>query len=231
MRAFDVKYGFVSTYNQTVFLKIERSVVDPSQMALFYSEIFYDTDSTLTTSTIGKNDTQTFGTSFGFLYLLHLVAGEDEETWKLNRDDIPDPNEWFFERSIEKSFPKAVIAGHRSTRGSSITPWARASFLRQDLLPKQKRSKPAARKLKRSGVKDEQDGEARTKKSHQKVIPTVPTSNSLNVSRGLRSVSAVRSNENSGDLSAPVGTPPLGTLPLRGRQQPERNAKRNPNYY
>ncbi|KAI4675254.1 uncharacterized protein J4E84_010255 [Alternaria hordeiaustralica] len=229
--AFDVKYGFVSTYNQTVFLKIERSVVDPSQMALFYSEIFYDTDSTLTTSTIGKNDTQTFGTSFGFLYLLHLVAGEDEETWKLNRDDIPDPNEWFFERSIEKSFPKAVIAGHRSTRGSSITPWARASFLRQDLLPKQKRCKPAARKLKRSGVKDEQDGEARTKKSHQKVIPTVPTSNSLNVSRGLRSVSAVRSNENSGDLSAPVGTPPLGTLPLRGRQQPERNAKRNPNYY
>jgi len=229
MQEFNVKYGFISTYKQTVSLKMDWSVVDSSQMALYYSDIFYDTDSTLATSALGKNDTQTFGTSFGLLHLLHLVAGENERTWKLNQDDIPDPHKWFSKRRSSKKAPKALIPGHRKTQGSNATPWAGASFLRQDLLPKHGRKKPAARKLKGSGVKDERSGEA-TKNSHQNAISAVPTSNSMSVSRGLQPVSAVSSNENFEELGAPVGNSPLSTLPLRGRQQSERKAKQNPNY-
>lgn len=90
MRERGLRFGFVSTYEQTVFLKIGEQASDGSY-ALFYSDIVYHTD-----RTILDPDQQTLtsvSVRLGLLYLLHRATNEDASTWSFKPQSIR-PNKW-----------------------------------------------------------------------------------------------------------------------------------------
>ena len=70
MLAVSVKNGFMSTYNETVFLKIDRRS-NANENGLSRSTIFHDYDTTTSEMT---GDAQTFSSSLALLFLMQTIA-------------------------------------------------------------------------------------------------------------------------------------------------------------
>ncbi|KAF2868629.1 hypothetical protein BDV95DRAFT_449969, partial [Massariosphaeria phaeospora] len=86
MRAYGVKYGYVSTYNETIFLCIREREAN-QEFALCCSEIIKHTNRV--ESENGKDHLHTISVRLALLYLLSRVSHEDSREWSINPDSIP----------------------------------------------------------------------------------------------------------------------------------------------
>ncbi|KAI1526629.1 Dimer-Tnp-hAT domain containing protein, partial [Pyrenophora tritici-repentis] len=103
MRERGLRFGFVSTYEETVFLKIGRQESDGSY-ALFYSDIVRHTDRTVMAS--DQKVLASISVRLGLLYLLHRASHEDESTWSFNPSDIK-PLDWTYPKPSKKEGEQA----------------------------------------------------------------------------------------------------------------------------
>ncbi|EFQ96510.1 hypothetical protein CFE70_010351 [Pyrenophora teres f. teres 0-1] len=85
MRERGLRFGFISIYEETVFLKIERQENDGSY-TLFYSDIVRHTHRTVMGS--DQQALDSISVRLGLLHLLHRATYEDVSTWSFNPDDI-----------------------------------------------------------------------------------------------------------------------------------------------
>ncbi|KAI4667717.1 uncharacterized protein J4E88_010118 [Alternaria novae-zelandiae] len=100
-----IKYGFVSTYNETIFLRIEPRKSNPEEYGLYYSPVFrYDTP----TCVDEGNNVHTFGTRFTTLFMLHKVVDDGGEGWRLKASDIPKQDDWY-SRTVAANTPSAAV--------------------------------------------------------------------------------------------------------------------------
>jgi len=102
MRKYKIKYGFVSTYKETILLRIEPRRSNPKQYGLYYSGIFHDD---IATHLDEETNLQDFSTRFAVLFLLHKAVDDGGEGWKLNGTEIPDPKQWYSEHITANKVP------------------------------------------------------------------------------------------------------------------------------
>lgn len=121
MLKYRVRYGFVSTYEETVFLKIHKN--KDRNAELQYSPRVLHAH-TVTTKHVGRLDRPNM--RLCLLYLLHLASRPNLSDWSLEGVDI-NPEEWTQERTSTAMGP--VGSG-------AITP-------RTPLLPRPRRNPPS----------------------------------------------------------------------------------------
>jgi hypothetical protein len=81
-----VKYAIVSTYKETVFLKIDRAHSDPSRWGVYYSRGIINSSDKATLDHTGK--VTTVSTRLMTLYMLHRVSHSIKDSWRLTDDDM-----------------------------------------------------------------------------------------------------------------------------------------------
>ena len=105
MYKYKIKYAIVSTYNETIFLRIEPRKSNPKEYGLYYSPIFrYDTPTCVDEGT----NVHTFGTRFVTLFMLHKVVDDGGEGWRLKASDIPKQDDWY-SRTVAADTPSAAV--------------------------------------------------------------------------------------------------------------------------
>lgn len=88
MNIYGVRFGFVSTYDDTVFLKIVLQ--SNGTPALLYSEAISHTDRVAEALTMPPQSRRLSATSvrLGLLYLLHRASHKDTDSWSFNPGQI-----------------------------------------------------------------------------------------------------------------------------------------------
>ena len=79
-----LRFGFVSTYEQTVFLKIGRE--NDGQLALFYSEPIEHTENVVESSNSGQKVLENISVCLGIFYLFHRISADDASKWSFDID-------------------------------------------------------------------------------------------------------------------------------------------------
>ena len=102
---FELKYAFVSTYEETIFLKIVPRRSKPGKFALQYSPIIKHTDQVVV-SPSGKLISA--GVRFALLYFIAEVCDDNTRQWKLSPDVI-EIDEWV---SPTAKVPKILLQEH-----------------------------------------------------------------------------------------------------------------------
>jgi hypothetical protein len=105
MRIFNVKFALVSTYEKTVFLKIDRRTSKPEEYGLYYSEIIHDYD---TMKLNNAGNPETVGTRSCLLYVLHRAADSNERNWNFNGNDIQEAQWYSILASNESPAPEGT---------------------------------------------------------------------------------------------------------------------------
>lgn len=105
MQLFGLRFAFISTYEETVFLKIVRQVDDT--YALLHSPIINNFDPTVFNKSTGKLSSISMRT--GLFYLLHRAASEDSATWEFDKSKIEAKN-W----TIDKTSRKHGLLGYEN---------------------------------------------------------------------------------------------------------------------
>lgn len=105
LQLFGLRFAFISTYEETVFLKIVRQVDDT--YALLHSPIINNFDPTVFNKSTGKLSSISMRT--GLFYLLHRAASEDSATWKFDKSRIEAKN-W----TIDKTSRKHGLLGYEN---------------------------------------------------------------------------------------------------------------------
>jgi hypothetical protein len=85
MRARGIRFGFVTTYKETVFLKISPLSTEKEKYGLYHSGIISHND-TVKIDPLGE--VTQVSTRLGLLYLLHRVSHEDENKWCFKPEKI-----------------------------------------------------------------------------------------------------------------------------------------------
>jgi hypothetical protein len=85
MRACGVRFGFLSTYKQTIFLKI---VKEGKRYGMVRSKCYHDKDAVRCDK--GSGTLSGVSTRLGLLYLLSRASHSKHETWKLQKGGIPE---------------------------------------------------------------------------------------------------------------------------------------------
>lgn len=87
MQSLGLKYGFVSTCNETVLLKIENH--DDGTFELFYSPRIYHTDAVV----VGQDQKLSkLSTRLCMMFILHLASSPERSDWKFDGNEIA--GEW-----------------------------------------------------------------------------------------------------------------------------------------
>ncbi|KAI4607422.1 hypothetical protein J4E83_009605 [Alternaria metachromatica] len=119
MREAKLKYGFISTYKETILLRIEPNQSNPEEYALYYSRIFHDDIATH----LDKNtNVQEFGTRFAIFFLLHkVVVDGGGKGYRLKGTEIPDQNQWFSTKLTDNDVPARVASRYVDTPSPSYS--------------------------------------------------------------------------------------------------------------
>ncbi|KAI0575729.1 hypothetical protein PtrEW4_008660 [Pyrenophora tritici-repentis] len=91
MKARGLRFGFVSTYLETVFLKVV--IQSDGQLALHYSQPIRHTQSVIE-SISTPNKLEKISVRLAILYLIRRVSGDDKSEWRIEQSTLDKTVDW-----------------------------------------------------------------------------------------------------------------------------------------